>query len=616
MEDKPSENVEVDMSRSDEVLSRETTKCSTIAAWSVVLGSLDTARQLVGYQVTFDGGIRSSLIVLFSECLKLIVLFCFLLTRSAELMKVHKFSLWLLFPASIYAITNNLFYVGVSLVPPPIWAILNQTRVIFLGVVYKFIFKRQFTKYQWTGLFFLLIAVTLTAAKGDDSKHKTYTRSDLMYACIIALGASFLSAIGPIVVEWRLKSDESRSFAVQQFQLYTMGLLSCLVVVSLDVLRKPMVMDRLQMPQLSAILAVVLTAACGLTVGAVMKKTDNVVKELSGIGRKIKVAESLEDEYKLLSETAKSHAVLSMGISCFILRNETSANNEKPITKYLVHTYNFMLMPEDHHTVDPFSIKFLALHEFNFNKLYKSGIHYTLTDRMNENNRRTDKSFIDLLMKMLNCNVPMIVHNGFVDLAFFYQNFISDLPTSSKKFFNSLKENFKGGIFDTKYIALKLKKMRASYLAYMFRKCQKDNVENNQNRNKSIDVAFSDLLTNGEQLSFFTCKTPDYPILITNQICKHFAFNGWCRDGTDCKRSHDLDTIVHINFKFRKCQNKERDETCKEINEEATEKKLSGQHSSGFDAFMTGFAYSFFLNQNEVLNLDNSRNRIYISKKY
>lgn len=264
--------------KNGEILSRETTSCSSIAAWAVVLGSLDTARQLVGYQVTVDGGARSSLIVLCSECLKLIILFLVLLSTGNELTKVHKFSLWLLFPASIYALTNNLFYYGISLVPPPIWAILNQTKVIFLGIVYRFIFKRQFTPYQWVGLFFLLVAVTLTAATGDDSKHKTYTSSDLLFAGVLALGASFLSAIGPIVVEWRLKNDESRSFAVQQFQLYALGLLSCLVVVTIDIIRKPMIEEDFQLPQLSVVFAVILTAACGLTVAAVVKKTDNVVK--------------------------------------------------------------------------------------------------------------------------------------------------------------------------------------------------------------------------------------------------------------------------------------------------------------------------------------------------
>lgn len=260
-----------------EILSRESTSCSTVALCAVVLGSLDTARQLVGYQVTVDGGARSSLIVLCSECLKLITLFCVLLF-GGELLKVHKFSLWLLFPASIYALTNNLFYYGISLVPPPIWAILNQTRVIFLGIVYRFIFKRQFTTYQWIGLIFLLMAVTITAATGDDSKHKTYSNSDLLLAAVLALGASFLSAVGAIVVEWRLKNDESRSFAVQQFQLYALGLLSCLVVVSVDVLRKPIAIEEIYVPKVSVFFAVILMAACGLTVAAVVKKTDNVVK--------------------------------------------------------------------------------------------------------------------------------------------------------------------------------------------------------------------------------------------------------------------------------------------------------------------------------------------------
>ena len=78
-------------------------------------------------------------------------------------------------------------------------------------------------------------------------------------------------------------------------------------------------------------------------------------------------------------------------------------------------------------------------------------------------------SFQGLLATILATGKPVIVHNGWLDLAFLYGHFYAPLPPSLGTLIADLDGMFAGGVYDTKAIAEYRAVEEASYLEFLFR---------------------------------------------------------------------------------------------------------------------------------------------------
>jgi target of EGR1 protein 1 len=75
----------------------------------------------------------------------------------------------------------------------------------------------------------------------------------------------------------------------------------------------------------------------------------------------------------------------------------------------------------------------------------------------------------ELFNELMKSETPIILHNGFIDLVFLYQNFYAECPDNLMKFVADLSDMFKSGLYDTKYIADYVVHSKASFLEYLYK---------------------------------------------------------------------------------------------------------------------------------------------------
>ena len=165
-------------------------------------------------------------------------------------------------------------------------------------------------------------------------------------------------------------------------------------------------------------------------------------------------------------QSASSYAILSLGISCFTI---DGASLSKSNVKIDNKTFNILTFCMDDFMVESHSIKFLTAHGFDFNQNFKSGIAYHKGNDKTEKTKNANSSLIrNLIVKISESKVPIVLHNGFIDLIFIYENFYAKCPESLMKFVADVSEIFSGGIYDTKYISDFHVHSNASFLEYSF----------------------------------------------------------------------------------------------------------------------------------------------------
>ena len=89
---------------------------------------------------------------------------------------------------------------------------------------------------------------------------------------------------------------------------------------------------------------------------------------------------------------------------------------------------------------------------------------------LQENKSKSKWNLRDVYSVLLSSRIPLVLHNGMVDLIFLYQNLYADLPATLATFVADVEMKFPSGIYDTKYMAEFVSRMSASFLEFVFRK--------------------------------------------------------------------------------------------------------------------------------------------------
>ncbi|KAG9321376.1 hypothetical protein KVV02_002108 [Mortierella alpina] len=310
--------------------------------------------------------------------------------------------------------------------------------------------------------------------------------------------------------------------------------------------------------------------------------------EFTGLGSRSETtrAKDVQERYQHLCELAKTHALVAFGLAIFI-RTEPVAKKDKDSDMdmegkppqsseneraFRVHNFNFSMLVENDYMVSPKSMLFLAENGLDLNQWIMEGIPYTGGDRLtNEGGRGNPNGIMRSIFKrIMTRQVPVVVHNGFLDLIFLYQSFYADLPPKLATFVADLSDMFPGGLFDTKFISDYITRERSSFLAYLFRKYERDDLRLKMEDSNDTDVQKSLALrifsTFDIQPRLALPASTDLEAIKTDeientpgvQLCEDYAYHGVCKKNMRCGKSHNLDLILDAEEQQRDSKRRKR----------------------------------------------------------
>ena len=244
----------------------------------------------------------------------------------------------------------------------------------------------------------------------------------------------------------------------------------------------------------------------------------------------------LAERYAALSELTNERAMLSLGISLF--------NPSETSHTYEVTTMDFLLNCTSKYNIAHDTGAFLVSHGFDFNSMYSRGIEYRRAcDEVKEvtagKKKRKDGTRCEwgpwprrLLWRLGRAGIPIIVHNGFIDLLFLYSSFEGSLPKTLGGFVAALVDCLPAGVFDTKLLAMGPAKDTRTFLSYLYARSVMDQkVRVIEPKNVPVAQKFDPSMLEIEK---------------RDELCLLFAANGSCRRGAKCPLSHDAFKVVEV----------------------------------------------------------------------
>lgn len=216
--------------------------------------------------------------VLYTEAIKLVIaLLVWRWQESREAAGQFRFSWRVLgyaLPATIFIVQNNLTFFAMQRLDPPTYQLWLCTRLLPTGIFMRLILGQQRTTTQWVSLFLLLLGMMTTMLPtAGGPVVTTASASDRLEGIQVVLLNSCLAALSGVLNEWLIKfQDPDQPLMLKNAQIYAFG-----VLVSLPNYRTPAA-GGLEGFTTLAWAIVLCNSFLGLSVAAVLKYTDNLVK--------------------------------------------------------------------------------------------------------------------------------------------------------------------------------------------------------------------------------------------------------------------------------------------------------------------------------------------------
>lgn len=160
---------------------------------------------------------------------------------------------------------------------------------------------------------------------------------------------------------------------------------------------------------------------------------------------------SIDEYFQKCIKSIPQFLPVQIGICCVLHKRGL------PEGEWELRTHELNLWPQDRRIFcsDLQSLKFLRSHGFDFNTFLETGFTYSRLPKpeVPKNTTRQQLPYATQVMLALReAHVPIIVHNGLLDLLHLYDKFIDKLPEEREAFGNAWRCQF-SLLFDTRLIA-------------------------------------------------------------------------------------------------------------------------------------------------------------------
>jgi target of EGR1 protein 1 len=292
--------------------------------------------------------------------------------------------------------------------------------------------------------------------------------------------------------------------------------------------------------------------------------------EFSGIGGDASLTDSdLNIRYEAVRSLSNTRAILSVGIAVFtpVPKVSNAGKVNPPLASdvcYDVSVFEYCMSCSSPWSICSEAGQFLVAHGFDFNRVFTSGIPYirASTEKVKgaslSSSSPPGKSIPTgtqatntggspfswgpmprgLLWRLGRLGVPMVLHNGWFDLAIMYAAFQGPLPPRLSDFAGLLLDAVPGGFYDTKHVASVVTPIRATFLGYLYAKLLQESAVSVRPGPGLPSVEIAAPEDHGEFGSSQSRAISEKQSSLSG-VCMLYCLRGYCHKGVRCTMSHD-----------------------------------------------------------------------------
>lgn len=180
-------------------------------------------------------------VIFMAELIKLVACICMELTRKnrsgslLDTFKINHSNVFMLIPASLYVIQNNLTFFAIKGLSPTIFIVCSQMKILSSAFFSVVLLKGSMTSQQKFAVFLLTVGVAVVQV-GQQRVNMTYVHARNSSVAFLALSVSvIISGLAGAILEKAFKSEGGSSIWVRNFFLSLFSVPTALFAAFRDV---------------------------------------------------------------------------------------------------------------------------------------------------------------------------------------------------------------------------------------------------------------------------------------------------------------------------------------------------------------------------------------------